>query len=425
MMPTLLESEEIVASTPLPPRLRRSGNRLYWRSRWYDDAKQRHDKVFGESPQMTERQALAAYKTWLQAWHRHERIRNPHAAPHTYTAQELARDYLEYAKATFRKGGEITSHVYLIATAMNAIAEAFGDRPASSIEAHELANLRDAMVHAEAEDGTKRTLSVKTINGRLTAIKSAYQWARERGMVTREAALDLATVKRLQPGRSPAVDPKEIQPIDEHWVSVTKDRSPAVLQAMIDLQWLTGMRPGEVCMMRGSDIDTSGDVWLYIPQSHKTEHKGKSRVIPLGPRAQEIVARHLKADTSAYLFSPADAAAEMLAQRRAKRKTPMYPSHQAHRTYRVPPAVRDHYTTDSYRRAIEYACRRARAASSDNAELPDWNPNQLRHAYATRVRRQFGLEAAADGLGHAAPDVTTVYAQRSLERAKEIAAKVG
>lgn len=59
---------------------------------------------------------------------------------------------------------------------------------------------------------------------------------------------------------------------------------------MIDLQWLTGMRPGEATIMRACDIDmTGGDVWLYTPHEHKMEHKGKLRVIPLGPQAQAVL----------------------------------------------------------------------------------------------------------------------------------------
>ncbi len=58
---------------------------------------------------------------------------------------------------------------------------------------------------------------------------------------------------------------------------------------MIELQLLTGMRPAEVCAMRGCDIDTSGKMWLYRPASHKTQHHGYDRTVFLGPKAQAIV----------------------------------------------------------------------------------------------------------------------------------------
>ena len=54
-----------------------------------------------------------------------------------------------------------------------------------------------------------------------------------------------------------------------------------------------------------------------------------------------------------------------------------------------------------------------------------WHPNQLRHTFATRVRKQHGLEAAQVLLGHARADVTQVYAEKNLELASAVAAQVG
>jgi site-specific recombinase XerC len=54
-----------------------------------------------------------------------------------------------------------------------------------------------------------------------------------------------------------------------------------------------------------------------------------------------------------------------------------------------------------------------------------WNPNQLRHSAATEIRKRFGLEAAQVTLGHAAADVTQVYAERDLEKAAAVMAQVG
>src|SRR3712207_5681132 len=80
--------------------------------------------------------------------------------------------------------------------------------------------------------------------------------------------------------------------------------------------------------MRGCDLDTSGDIWLFRPESHKNEHRDDGdgtheRVIYFGPRAREIVERHLKPNPQAFLFSPADAEAERLAKRHENRKTPL------------------------------------------------------------------------------------------------------
>jgi site-specific recombinase XerC len=54
-----------------------------------------------------------------------------------------------------------------------------------------------------------------------------------------------------------------------------------------------------------------------------------------------------------------------------------------------------------------------------------WHPNQLRHTYATGVRKLYGLEAAQVLLGHARADVTQVYAERDWGLALRVAAEAG
>jgi integrase len=187
--------------------------------------------------------------------------------------------------------------------------------------------------------------------------------------------------------------------------------------AMIELQLLTGARPGELCAMRACDIDVTGDVWLYRPARHKTSWRGKPRVVALGPQAQTIVKQFLVAETTAYLFSPARAMGKRAAARRAARKTKVQPS-QTHRR-KAGPKRRpgDRYTTESYAHAVYIACERA--------GVPRWHPNQLRHTRATEIRRQFGLEAAQVVLGHSRADVTQLYAEADLSLAVRVAADMG
>jgi integrase len=75
------------------------------------------------------------------------------------------------------------------------------------------------------------------------------------------------------------------------------------------------------------------------------------------------------------------------------------------------------YTTTSYRRAIACACKRA--------GVPQWFPHQLRHSAATRLRKEFGLDAARAVLGHSSPVVTEVYAELDSAKAAEVMAKIG
>jgi hypothetical protein len=91
------------------------------------------------------------------------------------------------------------------------------------------------------------------------------------------------------------------------------------------------MRPGEVVIMRGCDLNTAGRVWEYTPQSHKTDWRedDRGRLICIGPRAQAILRPWLNRDLDAYLFSPREAVAESIATRRENRRTPVYPTQEA------------------------------------------------------------------------------------------------
>ena len=77
----------------------------------------------------------------------------------------------------------------------------------------------------------------------------------------------------------------------------------------------------------------------------------------------------------------------------------------------------NHYTTDSYRRAITRVC--------EKHDIEKWSPNRLRHSAATEIRKEFGLEAAQVILGHSSADVSQIYAARDLAKGIEVARRIG
>jgi hypothetical protein len=138
----------------------------------------------------------------------------------------------------------------------------------------------------------------------------------------------------------------------------------------------------------------------------------------------------------AYCFSPAESEAKRKTEMRASRKTRVQPSQLNRRKPRPKRKPKDQYVKDSYgravRRAVELANRKRREEAEEAGvvfreedRLPHWHPNQLRHSVGTRVRREFGLEAAQVTLGHARADVTQVYAERDSRLAQEVARKIG
>jgi integrase len=255
------------------------------------------------------------------------------------------------------------------------------------------------------------------VNRRVARIVRMYKWAVSEELIPENTHRALTTVRGLEKGRTEARETEPVKPVSDADVEATLPHVLPPVRAMVQLQRLTGARPGEVCLLRACHIDMIGPVWLYRPPTHKTRHRGKDRVIALGPRAQEIVRPFLKLDLQAYLFSPAEAMAAKRAGMRAARKTKVQPSQLNRRKARPVKRPGERYTTAAYDHAIYSGC--------DRAGIPRWHAHQLRHSHATEVRRQFGLEAAQVTLGHAQANVTEVYAERDLALALKVAAAIG
>lgn len=163
----------------------------------------------------------------------------------------------------------------------------------------------------------------------------------------------LRAILGLRRGRTDVRESKRVRPGPDAFVDAVWPFVSPQVWAMIQQQTLTGMRPGEVVIMRTADIDTTGAVWIYTPGRHKTEHHERSRTIYLGPRAQDLLRPWLRTGLSEFLFSPREAMATHFADRRAARVTPLTPSQRARRPKGRPAmSPGDRYTTDSYRQAI-------------------------------------------------------------------------
>lgn len=75
------------------------------------------------------------------------------------------------------------------------------------------------------------------------------------------------------------------------------------------------------------------------------------------------------------------------------------------------------FTSDSLGKAVRKACRKA--------GIPEWSPNQLRHAAGTAFRAEFGIEASRVMLGHSSAVTSEIYSEADWEKAREIIRKLG
>jgi hypothetical protein len=303
-----------------------------------------------------------------------------------------------------------------------------------------------------------------TINRNVARVRHVFRWAVAEELVPPSVDHGLIAVEGLRRGRDDVRETEPVGPVPAAAVEQTLPHLSPTLAAMVKLQLLTGMRPGEVCSMRTCDVDTTGDVWSYTPAKHKTRHLGKSRKVWIGPRARDVLAPLLKLDTLAPIFCPAEAEAARQAARAETRRTPVTcgngPGINRKAAPKRRPGVR--YTVRAYAHAVARACDKAfpppdhlaRAAAPGRgrrrkprletvAEWRErlgpgrwadllkwqadhrWHPNQCRHANATQTRGQFGLDAAQAVLGHEKMDTTQVYAEKSAALARRVAAEMG
>ncbi|WP_143393459.1 tyrosine-type recombinase/integrase [Fimbriiglobus ruber] len=315
-------------------------------------------------------------------------------------------------------------------------------------------------------NGWCRTL----INRRIDRVKRAFKWATAEELVPVSVYQALRTLGGLQAGRTSAPESAKIEPVPLDQYTATLPHLPRLVRAMAELQRWTGMRPGEVCRLKLSELDRSNPVWVYRPAHHKTAHRGKRRSVAIGPKGQAVLlaflagrmpapdgirpvdladpaARAVAADRfgrawrpvdeallrdmtrpvvliggcvvdpEGYVFNPLRDREERFAEMRSKRKSKVTPCQISRRTKCPERLPAERYNPHSYATAVTRACRKA--------GVPHWHPNQLRHTFATEARQRYGLEAARVLLGHTRADVTQVYAERDDALAVRVAGEMG
>jgi integrase len=368
------------------------------------------------------------------------------------TIDELCLGYYRHAQKYYRKNGKPTIQIRLIRLSLKVLRRLY---------AHTLAkDFGPLALGACQAEFVRDGLSRRECNRRTNLIKGAFKWGVSHGLCNGEVWHSLLAVGGLRKGRSEARETEPVGPVPDAIVERTIEHLSPTVAAMVRVQLLTAMRPGELVIMSVRDLDMSGPIWEYRPGSWKTEHhQGRApRVIDVGPKAQAIIKPFLTLDISGYLFSPKRAIDEQNAERREDRKTPLYDAHMKHqaklRKARGRRPLGDLYTVNAYRIAIARACDRAfphpdfperldgefarafrhRLATwrATNAEALDawrkshrWHPHQLRHTKATEIRRLYGTEAAQSVLGHAKLNTTEIYAEKSREMAQQIMREIG
>lgn len=297
-----------------------------------------------------------------------------------------------------------------------------------------------------------KTCCRNTANARVRIIQLAWREMVAAELIPVELSHRLDTVSGLRAGEGGAVDYEAVGPVPEADLAATLPHLPPQLRALVELQLLTGARPGELVGLRPGDLHRGdrvelrkghylqlGGCWARVfrgagvarraifgrtdqeSSTHKTSHHGHTRVLLFGTRAQEILAPLLDGVSAGTAVFRNDA---------GRAHTTKTYSRSIARAVEAANRGRACEACRAAKAAVESDRRRAKAgverlvwrpwescAACAEAAVGHWHAHQLRHNAATYVVAQFGDEVARLILGHKTLAMTRRYALDPLAKA--------
>ena len=234
--------------------------------------------------------------------------------------------------------------------------------------------LRNAQLRAFIADEHRRGLTPKSLQRRLSACRSFYQWLLRHGRI---AANPTAALRAPRPARKLP----QVLDVDEavQLVEVPTD-APLGLRdrALLELLYSSGLRVSELCALRWHDLD--------LEEGHVTVlGKGsKQRMVPVGSHAR-------------------NALAAWRAESAAKADAPVFPG-------RAGKAISP--------RAVQL---RLRQLAQRQGLFKRVHPHLLRHTFASHVLESSGdLRGVQELLGHADLGTTQIYTHLDFQHLAKV-----
>ena len=190
---------------------------------------------------------------------------NPGGVPHPFRGagdrkglvSELAARYLDYVQSS----GIDKSHYGHCRTLLgDFVLPFYGDLPADEFSPKCLKFVRDKMIES-------KRFCRKLINDYTRRIISMFSYGIEEELCSHQTVTVLREVRTLKEGAKGTFDHPEREPLPEDVIKRTLPFLTPTLRTMVEFQWLTGLRPSEVCKVRVGQIDrhSDPDLWIYGP----------------------------------------------------------------------------------------------------------------------------------------------------------------
>ena len=202
------------------------------------------------------------------------------------SVNELLAAYLGHVEVYYVNNGQPTKEQSCIKLALRPVRELYGSDPAGEFGPRALKAVRAHLI----DKGHCRT----AINRTVGRIKRAFKWGVEQELVPPAVFQGLQAMRGLVAGRSAAEESKPVKPVDRRHVEAVLPHVTPHVAAMIQVQLLTGMRPGELLSMRVGDLahDRRGlDLYPAKPQEFLARPGPRDLLGAPGPSSDPAVSQ--------------------------------------------------------------------------------------------------------------------------------------
>lgn len=255
----------------------------------------------------------------------------------------------------------------------------------------EMKKIKDRLLSSTFKHGGKEQhYSRSYINKILGTIKTAFRFGANELICSENDWMRIKCLDLVRAGRTQARESEGYRLITDEEFSAVLPYLQPFYRDMITLLESCGMRPSELCSMRGDEIDRSKDIWVYTPSHHKTATRGKQRYIAFTKEERKLLEKYMN---DGYLFTPERAVREQ------------------GRTRANPSSLRDFIDPLSLSKRLKDAVRKAIKAGK--LKEP-WTLYNLRHKAITRIRVKYGVEYAQHFAGH-----STILTQQYYDHSAE------
>lgn len=169
--------------------------------------------------------------------------------------------------------------------------------------------MRDQMVNGDPDAvdvkgnrKPRKSWSRPTVNRQAKRIRQIFRWSVSWEMVPTSVVTALETVPSLAIGETTATEPEPRLAVPQSDVDAVRKELKPKYRDMLDLQLLTGARPGEILKLTGEMLERRKDCWIAELHEHKSSRKGKRRFLVFNETAQAILQRYLKDESTERLF---------------------------------------------------------------------------------------------------------------------------